>query len=248
MKIPINELSLFFPCHNEAENLDALVAEALSALPTLAERYEVILVDDGSTDATPAVAARLEAAHPNVVRVIRHDINRGYGGALRSGFGGARYEWIAFTDGDQQFRVADLAALISAVPNSDTVALGYRIKRADPALRKIYAAVYRLANRFWFGLPVRDVDCAMKLFPRATLHGIAVESSGAFFSAELLIKLRARGVQMVEVGVPHFPRVAGSASGARPSVVFAAVRDFWSLRGALWFRRASALARGVRLL
>ncbi len=90
MQIPINELSLFFPCHNEAENLDALVAEALSALPTLAERYEVILVDDGSTDATPAVAARLEASHPNAVRVIRHDINRGYGGALRSGFGGAK--------------------------------------------------------------------------------------------------------------------------------------------------------------
>ena len=108
--------------------------------------------------------------------------------------------------------------------------------------------MYRLANRFWFGLPVRDVDCAMKLFPRTALHGVAVASNGAFFSAELLIKLRARGVQMVEVGVPHFPRVAGSASGARPSVVFAAVRDFWSLRGALWFRRASALARGVRLL
>ena len=208
----------------------------------------MILVDDGSTDATPAVTTRLEASHPNIVRVIRHDVNRGYGGALRSGFGGARYEWIAFTDGDRQFRVADLAALISAVPNSETVALGHRIKRADPALRKIYAAIYRVANRVWFGLLVHDVDCAMKLFPRTALHGVAVASSGAFFSAELLIKLRARGVQMVEVGVPHFPRVAGSASGARPSVVFAAVRDFWSLRGALWFRRASALARGVRLL
>lgn len=248
MQVPLNELSLFFPCHNEAENLDALVAEALSALPMLAKRYEVILVDDGSTDATPAVAAQLEAAHPDVVRVIQHKVNRGYGGALRSGFGSSRYGWIAFTDGDRQFRVADLAALISALPNSDTVALGFRIKRADPALRTIYAAVYRVANRVWFGLPMRDVDCAMKLFPRAALHGVAVVSNGAFFSAELLIKLRARGVQMVEVGVPHFPRVAGSASGARPSVVFAAVRDFWSLRGALWLRRASALTRGVRLL
>jgi len=248
VQIPISELSLFLPCHNEAENLDALVAEALSALPALAERYEVILVDDGSTDGTPAVAVRLQSAHVNTVRVIRHETNRGYGGALRSGFGGARYEWIAFTDGDRQFRVADLAALIAAVPNHDTVALGYRIERADPALRKIYAALYRLANRVWFGLQVRDVDCAMKLFPRSSLDGVAVASNGAFFSAELLIKLGARGVQMIEVGVPHFPRVAGSASGARLSVVLAAVRDFWSLRGALWLHRASALARGVRLL
>lgn len=246
--MPLQELSLFFPCHNEAENLEALVADALTALPALAMTYEVILVDDGSRDDTAAVAERLVRQHGDTVRLVRHDVNRGYGGALRSGFGGARYGWIAFTDGDRQFRVADLAALISAVPNNETVALGYRIKRADPALRKIYAAVYRVANLVWFGLSVRDVDCAMKLFPRTALDGVAVASSGAFFSAELLIKLRARGVKMVEVGVPHFPRVAGSASGARPSVVFAAVRDFWSLRGALWLNRASALARGVRLL
>ena len=89
MQIPLNELSLFFPCHNEAENLESLVADALSALPALAVRYEVILVDDGSRDATPIVAANLERSHPNVVRVIRHEVNRGYGGALRSGFRGA---------------------------------------------------------------------------------------------------------------------------------------------------------------
>lgn len=248
MQIPIDELSLFFPCHNEVENLDALVAEAMSALPKLARRYEVIIVDDGSTDGTADVAAQLQADHPSVVRVIRHDANRGYGGALRSGFGGSRFDWIAFTDGDRQFRVADLAALISAVPMGETVAVGYRVKRADPLLRKIYAGVYRIANRVWFGLTVRDVDCAMKLFPRAALRDLAVASNGAFFSAELLIKLKARGVPLVEVGVPHFPRAAGSASGARPAVVGAAIRDFWSLRLGLWFRRANALARGSRLL
>jgi glycosyltransferase involved in cell wall biosynthesis len=191
VQIPIDELSLFFPCHNEAENLESLVADALSALPALAVRYEVILVDDGSRDATPIVAANLERSHPNVVRVIRHEVNRGYGGALRSGFRGARYKWIAFTDGDRQFRIADLAALIAGAPNSETVVLGYRIKRADPLVRKAYAALYRVANRLWFGLPVRDVDCAMKLFPRSALQGISIASNGAFFSAELIIKLRA---------------------------------------------------------
>lgn len=248
MQIPIEELSLFFPCHNEADNLDALVADALRALPALAKRYEIILVDDGSTDTTATVAARITQAHPNVVRVVRHDINLGYGAALRTGFRESRYAWIAFTDGDRQFRVGDLATLASSVSSQETVALGYRVKRADPPLRAAYASIYRIANRLFFGLSLRDVDCAMKLFPRSVLHGVAVESSGAFFSAELLIKLRARGVRMVEVGVPHFPRVAGSASGARLSVIATAVRDFWSLRFALWFRRSLTLSRGVPLL
>ncbi len=248
MQIPIDELSLFFPCHNESENLDALVSDALAALPGLARRYEVILVDDGSTDETPAVAARLIAAHQEVVRVVRHNVNRGYGGALRSGFAAARYPWIAFTDGDRQFRVADLARLLEQASSQETVVAGYRIQRADPPLRTLYAGLYRLANLALFGLSMRDVDCAMKLFPREALRGVTVQSSGAFFSAELMIRLKARGVRVVEVGVPHFPRVAGLASGARLSVIATAIRDFWSLRLALWFRRSAALRRGEPLL
>ena len=247
--MPLQELSLFFPCHNEAENLEALVADALAALPALATTYEVILVDDGSRDDTAGVAERLVQQHSGVVRLVRHDVNRGYGGALRSGFAAARYNHLAYTDGDRQFRVADLARLVEGAQATQApVVIGYRLKRADPPLRLIYAAVYRAANHFWFGLRVRDVDCAAKLFRREALRGISVHSDGAFFSAELLIRLRLAGVDIREVGVPHYPRTAGSPTGARLSVITRAVRDFWSLRIGLWTSRSRTLARGRALL
>lgn len=247
--MPLQDLSLFFPCHNEADNLEALVDDALTALPALAKTYEVILVDDGSSDDSATVAARLAQRHPGVVRLVRHEVNRGYGGALRSGFAEARYGHLAYTDGDRQFRVADLVRLVDrAQATGSPVVIGYRLKRADPPLRLIYAALYRVANRVWFGLSVRDVDCAAKLFRRDALRGISVHSDGAFFSAELLIRLRLAGVNIAEVGVPHYPRTAGSPTGARISVITRAVRDFWSLRIGLWVNRTKTLARGRTLL
>jgi len=248
-KVPLQELSLFFPCHNEADNLEALVADALAALPALATAYEVILVDDGSRDDTARVAERLVQRHGGIVRLVRHEINRGYGGALRSGFAAARYDYLAYTDGDRQFRVADLACLVErAEATHAPVVIGYRLQRADPLLRLIYATFYRIANRIWFGLRVRDVDCAAKLFRRDALRGISVHSDGAFFSAELLIRLRVAGVKISEVGVPHYPRTAGSPTGARLSVIARAIRDFWSLRIGLWANRSRTLARGRALL
>src|SRR6185369_2492347 len=115
-------------------------------------------------------------------------------------------------------------------------------------VRTVYANAYRLANRIFFGLAVRDVDCACKLFRRAALDGVAVESGGAFFSAELLIKLRSLGRRIGEVGVPHYPRTAGSPTGAKPQVVFRAMRDFWRLRIRLWLSPKSALRRGTPIL
>jgi len=248
-KVPLQELSLFFPCHNEAENLEALVADALAALPALATTYEVVLVDDGSRDDTAGVAERLVQRHGGVVRLVRHDVNRGYGGALRSGFAAARYSHLAYTDGDRQFRIADLARLVErAQETRSPVVIGYRLRRADPPLRLVYATLYRVANRIWFGLRVRDVDCAAKLFQRDVLQNINVHSDGAFFSAELLIRLRLAGVNALEVGVPHYPRTAGSPTGARLSVIARAVRDFWSLRIGLWVNRSRTLARGRALL
>ena len=241
-------LSWFFPAHNEEANLDGLVAEALEALPGLADDFEVVIVDDGSRDATPRMADALASADPRV-RVVHHPRNLGYGAALRSGLAAARHPLIAFTDGDRQFRVADVGRLLDrmAVDDPDVV-VGYRIRRADPLVRTLYARAYRLANRIFFGLRVTDVDCACKLFRRGALAGINVESGGACFSAELLIKLRAAGRSVVEVGVPHYPRTAGSATGAKPQVVLRAVRDFWRLRLRLWAAPRQALARGAPIL
>lgn len=248
-------LSWFFPAHNEAQNIEPLVEEALRELPRLAERFEIICVDDGSRDGTGAIADRLAAEHPDVVRVVHHPSNRGYGAALRSGFGAARYPLVCFTDGDRQFRIADLGRLLARMrepveagggpdaPRPDVV-VGYRIKRADPIVRLAYARTYRACLRLFFGLRLRDVDCACKLFRREALERIRLASGGAFLSAELLIKLRSSDRTVVEVGVPHHPRPAGRASGANPRVVLRAVRDFWRLRIALWLRHDEALATG----
>ncbi len=246
----VARLSYFFPAHNEEANLEALVDEALESLPLLAETFEIIAVDDGSRDRTAEIADRLAARHPDVVRVVHHPVNRGYGGALRSGFEASRYELVAFTDGDRQFRIADLGRLTARLtePDAPDIVVGYRIRRADPLVRIVYARTYRLANRIFFGLRVRDVDCACKLFRRDALEGIRVESGGAFFSAELLIKVLQAGRTVVEVGVPHYPRTAGSPTGARPSVIWRAVKDFWALRLRLWANRARALRRGESML
>jgi glycosyltransferase involved in cell wall biosynthesis len=243
----VAELSYFFPAHNEEANLEGLVTEALDTLPSLAERFEIVIVDDGSKDRTPAIAEELVAAHPDVVRVVHHPTNYGYGAALRSGFRASRFALLAFTDGDRQFRVEDLGRLTERLAASDNpdVVVGFRIKRADPLVRTLYARLYRLANRIFFRLKVRDVDCACKLFRREALRGVRVESGGAFFSAELLIKLSARGARIAEVGVPHYPRTAGSPTGAKPSVVWRAVKDFWSTRLRLWANRDRALRRGT---
>jgi glycosyltransferase involved in cell wall biosynthesis len=247
--VRVPALSYFFPAHDEAENIEGLVEEALATLPGLADRFEVVCVDDGSRDGTGAIADRLAATHPDVVRVVHHPHNLGYGAAVRSGLAAARFPLVSFTDGDRQFRVADLARLLRRLDDSAAdVVVGYRIHRADPPLRLAYARAYRLSLRLFFGLRVRDPDCACKLFRRDALDGVAVESDGAFLSAELLIKIGARGRRIVETGVPHHPRTAGRASGANPRVVLRAVRDFWRLRLLLWFDRSRGLEHGRPIL
>jgi len=250
----VERLSYFFPAHNEEANLAGLVEEALAVLPTLADTFEIIAVNDGSRDRTREIADELTARHPGVVRAVHHPTNLGYGAALRSGFRAARYELVAFTDGDRQFRVEDLARLTSplaarlAEADAPDAVVGFRIKRADPVIRTIYARAYRLANRIFFGLKVTDVDCACKLIRREALEGLRVESDGAFFSAELLIKLRAAGRDVVEVGVPHYARTAGSPTGAKPQVILRAVRDFWRLRVQMWVNKPRALGRGQAIV
>ncbi len=246
----VARLSYFFPAHNEEANIEALVAEALETLPQLAETFEIIAVDDGSRDRTGEIADRLAAENPDVVRVVHHMPNRGYGGALRSGFEHSRYELLCFTDGDLQFKIADLGRLIDRMgqPDKPDVVVGFRIKRADPFIRIAYARTYKLANRIFFGLRVTDVDCAAKLFRREALDGVRVESGGAFFSAELLIKILQQGRSIAEVGVPHYARTAGSPTGAKPSVIWRAVKDFWGTRLRLWANRSAAKRRGRLIL
>ncbi|MBI3522321.1 MAG: glycosyltransferase family 2 protein [Chloroflexi bacterium] len=234
-KLP--SLSFFFPAHNEEGNVEAMVGDALRVLPTFADDLEVIVVDDGSRDRTPEIADGLAAKFSNV-RVIHHQPNRGYGGAVRSGLRASTKRFIFYTDGDRQFHLEDLQRLVDALPGVDAV-IGYRVKRRDPSHRVFIAAVYNRVIATLFGGGFRDVDCSFKLFRREVFEQVPldrVRSDGAFFSAELLVNLRVSGVTMTQVGIPHYPREIGENTGASPKKTLRAIRDLLLLRLALWLR------------
>ncbi|MFN2465395.1 MAG: glycosyltransferase family 2 protein, partial [Candidatus Dormibacteria bacterium] len=210
----MRRLSYFFPAYNEAGNVTPMVEEALRVLPRFAPELEVIIVDDGSHDGTEEEGRRVAAANPRV-RYIRHEANRGYGEALRTGITAATGEVVFWTDGDRQFDLNELERLWPELAANDLV-VGYRIRRADPPHRRVIARTYNTVLRLVFGLRTRDVDCAFKLVKRSVLERVEPLSGGAFFSAELLLRARQAGFTVVEVGVNHFPRRVGTAKGATP--------------------------------
>ncbi|MEA2645288.1 MAG: hypothetical protein QOE92_371 [Chloroflexota bacterium] len=222
------DLSYFFPAYNESGNLRPTVEAALDVLPKFAGEFEVIIVDDGSTDGTPEDAERLAELYPQV-RVAHHPTNRGYGEALRTGIRSAQGDVIVYTDGDQQFDIAELRLLWPLLESADVVA-GYRIKRADEPHRLFIAWVYNRLLRLAFGLRVHDVDCAFKLMRRDVADAVDPGAGGAFFSAEFLLRARHQGFRVVEVGVHHFPRVVGRSKGATPAVILRTVREMLALR------------------
>jgi len=224
----VPSLSVFFPAYNEQDIIAKTVESATRAISRLADDYEIIVVDDGSRDRTAAVVEDLARRDPHV-RLVSHEVNRGYGAALRTGFGSARKELVFFSDADGQFDLAELSGLLAMLKRAPVV-LGYRIRRSDPLYRLFIAKVYNIIVRLTFGLRVRDIDCAFKLFRHEVLDDVALESDGAFISSELLIKLKRKNVPMVERGVHHYPRTTGTSKGATPAVILKTIRDVVQLR------------------
>ena len=224
----VPSLTVFFPAFNEEGIIEKTVTDALAACAPLAADLEVVVVDDGSADQTAAIVEKVAAADPRV-RLIRHDRNRGYGAALRSGFAGARKELVFFSDADGQFDLRELPGSLAMLDQAPVV-VGYRIKRNDPPHRIFIAKTYKLIVRTVFGLRIRDIDCAFKLFRRDVFEGLTLESNGAFISSELLIKLRRRGVPIAERGVNHYPRTTGESKGAGIGVILKTIRDILRLR------------------
>lgn len=224
----LSSLSIFFPCYNEEGNIERVTRAALEAAPRFAERFEIILVDDGSSDRTGEIADSLAAEIPQV-RAVHNRPNLGYGGAVVRGLTESQMEWIFFTDGDGQFDVAELPKLVELLDRCD-LAVGYRIDRADNPIRRLNAFCWGVLIRAMFGLKVRDIDCAFKLLPRSLISAIELRSEGAMISAELLAKARYRGLRIAEVGVSHRPRTAGEQTGASPKVILRAFRELFRLR------------------
>jgi glycosyltransferase involved in cell wall biosynthesis len=228
MKEPIS-LSIFFPTYNEEENIEQTVEDAVRVAeesPYIAD-YEILVINDGSTDSTASIVRELEARYP-AVRLISHNPNQGYGAALKTCLRSATKDYIFFTDADRQFDLVELQNLIMHVPTHDAV-IGYRAPRRDPFMRLLNALGWNVLNRLAFGLQIRDIDCAFKLFRRDVIERITLQSSGAMINAELLIKLVRHGASIKQIPVSHLPRVAGSATGAKPAVILRALGEMAGL-------------------
>jgi glycosyltransferase involved in cell wall biosynthesis len=221
------------PAYNEEANIEPQVQDVIEALRPLAEDYEVIVVNDGSRDRTGAIVAELALAHPQV-RLVQHASNQGYGAALYSGFTSATKDLVFLTDSDRQFALDDLPRLLPLLARADIVA-GYRAPRRDPFMRVLNGIGWSALVTLFFGYTARDIDCAFKLFRREILQHIRLESRGATFSAEFLVRAKRAGYRIVELGVTHRPRRAGSQTGARLDVIVRAFRELFRLRWEMWF-------------
>lgn len=220
----LSGLSLVLPCHNEADNLRWLLPHIAEVMPRFAERYEVVLVDDGSTDDSASVARSLAAELGMELQVLRHERKSGYGVTVADGLRATRLEYSAFTDADGQFEVADLSLLIPLLERADLVG-GWREERSDHAARSVVSGVFNVLLRVLYGLRVRDVDCALKIMRTSFLRSIDIESKSALMNAELYIKAQRGGWRVAQVPVPHHPRQMGVRSGARPRAIARAIKE-----------------------
>jgi len=227
-------ISLVLPAYNEAENIEPLVAEATPALKASADDYEIIVVDDGSADGTAEVTRRVMEVYP-AVRLVEHEVNKGFGAAVFTGFTSATKDWIFYTDADRQFVLSELERFVPYMDQADLIA-GYRAPRRDPFLRVFYGKGWSALCTLMFGYTVRDVDCGFKLFRREIIEELApqIESRGATFSIEWLVRAKRAGYRFVELPVSHRPRVAGSQTGANIDVIVRAFRELIRVRLQLW--------------
>ncbi len=232
----LQQLSVFFPCYNEEKNIQTTVDKALPIIKSIAKKWEILIINDGSKDNTGKVALAIQKKlGKDKLRIITHDPNRGYGAAFKSGFYNAKYDWIAFTDADGQFDFADIRQLIKKQhqTNSDIV-IGYYLGRKVPFIRIWGSKLWELMVFILFGLRVKDIDCGFKLVNKKVIDTIPkLEAErGPFITSEFLIKSRRAGFKIAQVGVHHFERTAGEATGTKLNVIISGFKDLFRL----WYK------------
>ena len=223
----IKSLSVFFPCYNEQDNIERVVASAVDVLESLGIDFEIIIVNDGSRDNTAQIADKLAAENKNI-KAVHHQTNLGYGSALQSGFKAATKEYVFYTDGDGQFDIRELPLLFEYVPDYDIVT-GYRIKRQDSLIRKINAFCWTTFVNILFGMKIKDMDCAFKLYKRAIFDDIKMKSTGALINTEIFARAKNKGYKIFQLGVHHYPRTAGTQTGAKLTVILRAFKELFAL-------------------
>lgn len=224
----IKTLSVFFPAYNEEVNIEKTVRRAKKVLLEVANKWEILIINDGSTDKTGQVAAELRREDKRI-DVINHPTNQGYGTALKSGFSNARYPWVAFTDSDGQFNFSEIKKFLPLMKNSDLI-LGYRLNRADSFLRKIYTFVWGKIPVVLWGLKVRDYSCGFKLIKKKVFDAVQpLVGEEKVTQIEMLVKAKRKGFRFAEVGVRHYPRKFGRPTGANIKVVVRSITDLFKL-------------------
>jgi len=219
---------VFFPCYNEEENLRPTVNRALAVLEDLSADFEVIIVNDGSRDSTGTIADEF-ARNDSRIRVVHHPVNLGYGVALRSGFETAGKDLVFYTDGDGQFDIREMPALLPLMERYDIVSC-YRRHRADPPIRRFNAWCWTKLIDAIFGMRIRDIDCAFKLYKRNIFDEIHLSSTGALIDAEILARATRKGFRVIQRGVHHYPRTKGIQTGASIRVILQAFSELFRLR------------------
>ncbi|MHC4325463.1 MAG: glycosyltransferase family 2 protein [Planctomycetota bacterium] len=221
-------ISVFFPCYNEQENVGRTVEKTLEVMEKLDADFEVIIVDDGSSDRTGEISDDI-ADRDKRVKVVHHRHNLGYGAALQSGFKTAAKEFVFYTDGDGQFDINEMPPLLALMDQYDIVSC-YRLNRRDPMIRKINGWCWTKLVCLMFDLKIRDIDCAFKLYKREIFDKIELSSTGALIDAEILARAARRGYRITQKGVHHYPRTAGEQSGASLRVIFRAFKELLKLQ------------------
>lgn len=221
-------MSVFFPCYNEEQNVERTTLSALMVCDRLFDDYEVIIVNDGSKDATGAVADRLAREHDRV-RAVHNNPNRGYGGALQRGFREATKDYIFYTDGDGQFDLGELERLLPLLEKFDIVS-AYRTNRRDSFIRRLNAGCWGMLVRRLFKMRIRDIDGAFKIYPRRFIEQIEMRSTGALIDTEMLARATRLGYSIGQIGVRHYPRTAGEQTGANLRVILRAFKELFQLR------------------
>lgn len=224
---PASSLSVFFPCYNEEDNVARTAEQARTVLDPLGIDYELIIVNDGSSDATAEIADKIAAENPRV-KVVHHARNLGYGAALQSGFKAATKNLVFYTDGDGQFDLAEMPPLLDLMQEYDIVSC-YRLNRQDSIVRKINGWCWTKLVCLLFGLKLRDIDCAFKLYKREIFDDMQLSSTGALIDAEILARATRKGCRITQIGVRHLPRTAGKQTGANIRVILRAFRELFEL-------------------
>lgn len=224
----VEELSIFFPFWDEEKNIETVIGKAIPVAQKVAQKWEIIMVDDGSTDKTFEIAQKLSKENRNL-KVARNSTNRGYGAALRTGFANCRYDLIVFNDGDNQFDFSQVEKFLEKIKHADMV-IGFRKKRLDHPFRHILMNLLKIWDFFFFGFYFRDIDCGFKIFKKEALKKIMpLRSEGAMIATEILAKAKREKLKILQVEVSHYPRIYGNQSGGNLRVILRAIRESFDL-------------------